>query len=506
MKIKIVGFFIIALLIITVYPKTLSSADNKQNDLFNNIQPSPRMISFIPYGLTTEVYSFQERVSNSKLSLARGWYWKEPYPNYAPNLPSGMPDFDQKQGKWQSISDGGNGIADTTALGDDVQIVPLGSPVSPDNFYMIIAPGVNCELETLPSGDDWNGYSFCGAVSLANCLWYLDSKYSDKGGTPGDGIDEFPLVEDYDAGDDHSSDNVPNFIRKIANEVNITNRGLLNFDDCLIGINKWFSDNGLDDLLSIEIQYYPTFEFITEEIEQGNEVILCVFWYDNCLVLGGHVITIVGINSEEKLIAVSDPYFDIQNTSSDPQGHNDAKNVSHDIYHISLGTPCPNLPHNFWLPDYQFDCSLAEIAIVIKSNIKSTLSTSGKLHWDNVTPGSLVSDTFQVINEGDPYSLLEWEITEWPQNWGEWTFIPSHGDGLRPEDNSVNVEVAVLVPEESNKDFYGQIKIVNIENPDDYEIIEVTLSTPRNRLINSNLFSQLFERFPIIRQLLNLLS
>ena len=78
------------------------------------------------------------------LSEKPAWYWKDPYPDYAP---SGMVDIDQKQDGWMKIGT-----------------------------------------------DQW---SFCGPVAVANCFKWFDSKYNVPPGFPGDGIDVFPLVRDY---------------------------------------------------------------------------------------------------------------------------------------------------------------------------------------------------------------------------------------------------------------------------------------------------------------------
>jgi hypothetical protein len=74
------------------------------------------------------------------------WYYYPQLQNYAPQ---GMPDFDQKQNNWKD-------------------------PV-------------------------YDGWTFCGAVSVSNIFWYLDSYYSDSIGVPGDGYDIFPIVLDYHA-------------------------------------------------------------------------------------------------------------------------------------------------------------------------------------------------------------------------------------------------------------------------------------------------------------------
>lgn len=50
---------------------------------------------------------------------------------------------------------GGNGIANTSAQGDDIQVVPVGQMVSPG--ATIISPGPNAVLDTEPTGDDIYG-------------------------------------------------------------------------------------------------------------------------------------------------------------------------------------------------------------------------------------------------------------------------------------------------------------------------------------------------------------
>ena len=53
----------------------------------------------------------------------------------------------------------------------------------------------------------------------------------------------------------------------------------------------------------------------------------------------GHIATCAGVNADDFKIAISDPAQDVNNTSNTP--HNDAINVSHDIYNVTIGTPSP---------------------------------------------------------------------------------------------------------------------------------------------------------------------
>jgi len=107
------------------------------------------------------------------------------------------------------------------------------------------------------------------------------------------------------------------------------------------------------------------------------------------------------------------------------------------------------------------------------------LESHGSLSWSNVKPGSTVKGEFEVLNVGDKFSQLNWEISDYP-DWGIWTIKPLNGYGLTPEQEAVVVNVTVIAPKEPKTQYNGSIKIVNIDNPQDYEIISVTLATPVN--------------------------
>ena len=127
----------------------------------------------------------------------------------------------------------------------------------------------------------------------------------------------------------------------------------------------------------------------------------------------------------------------------------------------------------------------------------SDLECTGTLNWDKVKPGEELSGSIIVKNDGIPGSELDWEVKEWP-NWGEWTFTPPNGDNLRPEDGPVTVDVKVIAPNEKNAEFNGKVEVVNLEYPTDKCIIQVTLTTPKNKsfIFNFPVLNWLFERFP----------
>jgi len=240
-------------------------------------------------------------------TAAGGWYFKSAHPNYAP---SGMPDFDQKQDSWRNSGSG-----------------------------------------------QW---SFCGPTAVANCFWWFDSKYANQSGTPGDGADAFPLVSNYNApnpvwgSDDHDPSNVddattspgPNgeLVERLAwcmdtDGVRTANphRGT-NVTDMQNCIDQWLNNTGLNNTLYEHTAVAPTFEYIEEEVERSQDVILLLGFWNNsggtwCRT-GGHYVTVAGVNSTGQMIAFSDPFLDVANPAANPTEHNDAANVSHDNYTV----------------------------------------------------------------------------------------------------------------------------------------------------------------------------
>jgi hypothetical protein len=437
-----------------------------------------------------------------------GWYMKPAYPNYAPQ---GLPDFSQQQDQWKKISPGPNGIIDSTVAGDDIYNVEENC----------IAPGLNCHLDSNITGDDITEWIFCGPVAVANCFWWFDSKYADPEGTPGDGEDQFALVENYGAGDDHASANAPLLIEKLARAMNTTGKGTTYIGDMYSAIVDWLDTTDLSDKFTVQTQDRPEFSFIEDQIEQSQNVILLLGSYD--LVVGplvvdqsqingplpelckvgpwidyqefipnvpridavqillqsvgtpcdvqvdiynspgnatpiasvvlnpgvlaaptwfefifpqgatlvpgsmyyldvfqllsgyhyewffdsgnpyppgtgwmrgvptdpygspfdwtfkteyynppphaerreGHYVTCAGVNSQESKIAFSDPTLDVANPQ--PNDHNDAAFVSHDIYNVTIGSPRPDIDCNWWLSNYNagYNYTIVEQAIII---------------------------------------------------------------------------------------------------------------------------------------------
>jgi hypothetical protein len=134
------------------------------------------------------------------------------------------------------------------------------------------------------------------------------------------------------------------------------------------------------------------------------------------------------------------------------------------------------------------------------------LQCSGNLQWPSVMPNRNVQATLTIENIGDDSSLLDWEITSWPE-WGSWQFDELKGYDLKPEDGQLSIEITVTAPEEGAQEFIGEVIIENNENSNDYETIEVILKTPRNKAIKNPLYTLLnnnLNLFSLIRLLLQL--
>jgi len=470
------------------------------------------LIAITPVFSATSPMSSKDsmEVNNPSFKGSNSWYWYPSYQNYAP---SGMPDFDLYQNQWLTIYPGENGVIDSIPEGDD--------------FYNptenCIVPGPNCHMETNVYGDDITVWSFSGPAAVANCLWWFDSKYDDPTGIPGDGKDNFNLVGDYGAGDDHSTTNVPFLIEKLAREMKTNSKGQTYINDMQEAIDSWLVDTNLSNKIEVDSYEKPSFNFIANQTKVGMNVVLLLGYYNrlkqvdqsqltwemwtdlpfwnpghlqsftpvassldevqlllqglnwstvkvsiynslpetpwvtplgesiryinppaypqwfdfsfkpaitltpgmqyyiavkafddipysniswcynnfssypngfswwcfNDYVLdpkpdydfafktvyksetgirqqGEQFVTVAGMNTEGFQISICDPSCDIENLSGFI--HNDPKNVSHDIYNVSIGSPCQNLNYLWWLPGYSnsnFEFTIVEQAVII---------------------------------------------------------------------------------------------------------------------------------------------
>ena len=302
-------------------------------------------------------------------------FW-QPWQDYAPN---GVPDFDQKQDNW-----------------------------------------------TGPLLGKW---TFCGPVAAANSLWWFDTKFEPTPVSPPPFNDNYPLVQSYEPTgqwDDHDPLNVDDpgtpwpptsggppivpgegeFVEDLALYVNTDGVALGGLHagtiitDLYHGIDQYIIDHGLRQGYVITQVKSPDFWWVAEEVEVSEDVILLLgFWQDqdpspetNWVRVGGHYLTVPGVDKRGGLIAFSDPYYNrIEQTwpyagmgsvpgwpsylgrvangwliphtpipGHTPEIHNDAGNVSHDVYRI-VGTDSPG---GSWGPEeYVSDTVMLEAFI-----------------------------------------------------------------------------------------------------------------------------------------------
>jgi len=450
------------------------------------------LISIIAFPATGTVNEINiENEKNSIELIDRGWYYYPSYDNYAP---SGSPDFDHRQNEWKVIMGGANGIADSTAVGDDVQFTEVGEPVDPLK-PVVITPGPNCALDSEVGGDDYSGYTFCHAVSLANCLWWFDSRYS-KSGTPGDHKDSFPLVENYGGGDDHSPDNAPCLICEIANKLNVTNDIYLDLYTWIEDIESWFGDVGLDKGFSITDSVFPSFDFIAEAIEDDKAIVLMIQFGKNiggeCIGVGSHFVSCAGVNLDQKKIALSDPSINEENPSG--EDHNDAQYVSHDIYDVNIGSPCPNYPDiKWWLPDYwpsaNWDYPVVSYALIIEciNNVADAPTIEGPAEGVVDTPYNYTLNSVDPDGD-DVYFRISW------------------GDGVIDETSTVpsGIDIEVTHSWANVKEYTIEVAARDIFN--EYSnVSSLKVNIPRYRYENYLLNQQIFTLFPLLEKLLSLI-
>jgi hypothetical protein len=119
------------------------------------------------------------------------------------------------------------------------------------------------------------------------------------------------------------------------------------------------------------------------------------------------------------------------------------------------------------------------------------LHCTGSLSWKRVKPGATINGSFLVQNIGENGSLLNWAINTSSITWGTWTYNPSSGVNLTPEDGTITVHVSVVAPAENNSVFEGYIRVENQNDPSDFDLIPVYLRTP----VSAHPFQLMFHGF-----------
>jgi len=236
-----------------------------------------------------------------------GWYWKAGYHDYCPE---GMPDFDQTQ--------------------DPSWVNPF-----------------------------WGQWTYCGPVAALNSLWWFDSRYETSMDGPFAGVveDNFPLLVSPTTGlDDHDPVNVQPYVQNLAwlmDTDGLSSGGMhkgTTVEGMVEGLRQYLDMQGLSPYTTdrcwfqVVPQPDPSWGFICEELKLCHDVVLLLgFWQQNpdtmeWTRLGGHYVTVAGVEEDMRQIAICDPILDMNCwmhlPGHPPEVHNDTAFVAHDIYWV----------------------------------------------------------------------------------------------------------------------------------------------------------------------------
>lgn len=194
--------------------------------------------------------------------------------------------------------------------------------------------------------------AMCGPTAVADCFWWYDASH--------------PAYDDLVTTSDPAT---------LINDLHTTlgNNASTGIDPITMqaGINDWLNATGTYNLLYEHTEWQPNFTFLEDELERCQDVMLLLgFWYYNDTTMewyrvGGHWVTMAGVNAMEQTIAISDPYYDWNGTDMGPgrtlpvghdcsahgtTNHNNPANVSQDYYYVNTSSISPG--GQLWLPDY----------------------------------------------------------------------------------------------------------------------------------------------------------
>jgi len=294
------------------------------------------------------------------------FFWKAGgWIDYAP---SGIPDFDQRQGRF----------------------------VCPVN----------------------QSFSYCGPTALANSFWWFDSKFEPSPVPPPTINDNYPLVQPLGGGDDHDAGNVDLLITDLGIALNTDNQRSVHPDpfcgtlleDMANGISDWLLATALNNDYYVRVARAPSFDQVAAEIEKSQDVILLLgFWQlqDEAWVrVGGHYVTSSGVDSGNRLIAFSDPIQDATEDGSTPGRvlgvvphshpaapppdtiHHDAQNISHDVY-AAVPTVSPG---GIWGPEGYAD-------VLGPVGLQNFLDQNSSLELSEIHPSGPPSGSAPIVTE-----------------------------------------------------------------------------------------------------------
>jgi hypothetical protein len=133
---------------------------------------------------------------------------------------------------------------------------------------------------------------------------------------------------------------------------------------------------------------------------------------------------------------------------------------------------------------------------------EAEVDVSGSLKWENALSDSTVRGNIYVENDGESNSLLNWTVKRLEYDYytgGSFTFSPSSGTDLKVTDPRERIQVSIPVHSSIYTTHSGKIVVYNIDDPPDCEIVDVSVTTPKNLAFQTY---KIFNIFNILKNIL----
>ncbi len=240
-------------------------------------------------------------------------------------------------------------------------LLPKGVILYPDGWLDAARNGVpDFDQKQESWFDEDINWSWDAPLAIANALWYLDSVFEPSPVAPPAVSDHYRLVESYQAGvDDHDPANLVPLVHDLAQRMDtdaqtsgIAHRGTDPFD-AKDALDRYLAEKGLSASFLVTLTTAPTFSSVQSAVRDGTLVVLLLgFWQQQAteVRLGGHWVTVAGMDVDSNVIYFADPFVDNAETggtgfvfghaggSHPTDTHNDSAKVSYDGYTQSSRT------------------------------------------------------------------------------------------------------------------------------------------------------------------------
>ena len=340
-------------------------------------------------------------------------------------------------------------------------------------------------------------WSYDGPVGEANSLWWLDSKFEPYPVPPvpppptptPPPNDNFDLVTAYGSWDDHdpSNVNIPGtqglsgeLVDVLAWYMNtdgirdpiLHDHGGTYLEDHVAGKEEYLKAIGMDDQFYVKLLEEPTLEDVAEQVEDCEDVeLLLGFWQidEPYARIGGHYVTVAGVDYENGWIVFSDPYLDAAEDPDDPDSygqvdywhlphemtptiHNDAQYLSHDAYYV-VDTFTPG---GIWGPEdygYYVDSSTGQLmpSRNIFQNFNGlnwvkALSPTVPIHpYDESEPVYTEVEAAIVLSPGSNLTVTKEVDPDWGEAGDPITYTITYGN-RDPAGTAYNVVISDQLP------------------------------------------------------------